>query len=69
MSAVWLRLRAEFRSHLAATVALIVLVGVSGGVVLAALGIPATRQMANLTAALPGRIASRTQPAVILRTE
>lgn len=35
MSAVWLRLRAEMRSHLAATVALTLLVGIAGGVALA----------------------------------
>jgi hypothetical protein len=36
MPAVWMRLRAEIRAHLAATVALILLVGIAGGVVIGA---------------------------------
>jgi hypothetical protein len=36
MPAVWMRLRAEIRSHLAATVALVLLVGIAGGVVIGA---------------------------------
>jgi hypothetical protein len=35
VAAVWMRLRAEIRSHLAATVALALLVGIAGGVVIA----------------------------------
>jgi hypothetical protein len=36
MPAIWMRLRTELRAHLAATAALILLVGVAGGVVIAA---------------------------------
>jgi ABC-type lipoprotein release transport system permease subunit len=38
-------------------------------VLLALLVIPATFLLANLVAALPGRLAARTKPATILRTE
>ena len=81
MTAVWMRAVSELRMRLRAIIASVLLVGLGArqspvfpkssvsscsGVLLA---IPATLLVANLVAALPGRIAGRVRPASVLRTE
>ena len=56
MAAVWMRVGAELRQRWRSSLALAVIA-------------PAALVLANLIAALPGRAAARTQPAIVLRTE
>ncbi len=59
----WYRLRATLSHRLGGYV---VLVGLIGGIAMAAV---AALALANLVAALPGRAAARTAPALLLRSE
>jgi ABC-type lipoprotein release transport system permease subunit len=55
MSAVWMRARAELRARARSWIGLALL--------------PIALVLANIIAAIPARIAARTQPAVVLRSE
>jgi ABC-type lipoprotein release transport system permease subunit len=63
MRAIWLRTSSELRCRWRATFR------TARPPTAIALAIPATLIVANLVAAIPGRVASRIHPAVILRTE
>ncbi len=81
--AVLMRLRADLRTGWRALLGLALLLGLVGGVALTAvspqatvalpvvlLAVPlATLLLANLIAAVPGRVAARSRPATVPRTE
>ena len=67
MGSTWFALRADLRTRWRAMASLALLLGLIGGVVLAA--IPATLLLANLIAAGPGWAAARLRPATVLRAE
>jgi hypothetical protein len=73
VAAVWYRFRAERRSRRRATVALVLVVGLAGGLVLVAVAVAVAvaASLLPLTPIGPARtvIAARTRPAVVLRSE
>jgi hypothetical protein len=60
LGAVWFRAQQELRGRWQSTLALVLLIGLSGAVGLV---------VANLIAAVPASIAGQVRPAVVLRTE
>jgi hypothetical protein len=75
MGAIRVLTRNELRRQWKRIVALTLFVGVVGAVVLASVAgaalalVPATILLVDPNAALPGRAATRTRPAVVLRSE